>query len=123
IVFGSLSSTFFLAYIILWIVLPEANTTYEKMEMRGEKVDVHTIRQNVKEGMDNMKDRVKSWTDEVNRSAKEFGAKAREFSNTRGEAFVSEVNEVSRRSGGGIGHAIGVLFKVFFLFIAGSIAF
>lgn len=123
IVFGSLSSTFFLAYIILWIVLPEANTTYEKMEMRGEKVDVHTIRQNVKEGMDNMKDRVKSWTDEVNRSAKEFGAKAREFSNTRGKAFVSEVNEVSRRSGGGIGHAIGVLFKVFFLFIAGSIAF
>jgi phage shock protein PspC (stress-responsive transcriptional regulator) len=51
IVFGSLSGTFILAYVILWMVLPEARSTYEKMEMRGEKVDVNSIRQNVKEGM------------------------------------------------------------------------
>src|SRR5215204_1941103 len=43
IVFGSLTSTFVIAYIILWIVLPEARSPYEKMEMRGEKVDVNTI--------------------------------------------------------------------------------
>src|SRR4029079_2055624 len=41
IVFGSLTSTFVIAYIILWIVLPEARSSYEKMEMRGEKVDVN----------------------------------------------------------------------------------
>ena len=43
------TGTFILAYIILWIVLPEARSEYEKMEMRGEKVDVNTIRQNVKD--------------------------------------------------------------------------
>jgi hypothetical protein len=123
IVFGSLSSTFFLAYVILWMVLPEANSTYEKMEMRGEKVDVNSIRQNVKEGMDSMKDRVKGWGEEVKESAQNFGEKAKEFANTKGKTFASEVGETARRGGRGIGHAIGVLFKVFFLFIAGTIAF
>ncbi len=121
--FGSLSGTFFLIYVILWMVLPEANSDYQKMEMRGEKVDVNRIRQNVKEGMDSMKDRMKGWKEEVKESAQNFSAKAKEFSNTRGKAFASEVNETFRRRSGGFGHAIGVLFKAFFLFIAGTIAF
>jgi phage shock protein PspC (stress-responsive transcriptional regulator) len=123
IVFGSLSGTFILAYVILWMVLPEARSTYEKMEMRGEKVDVNSIRQNVKEGMDNVKDRVKGWGGEVKESAQNFGNKAKEFANTRGKAFAKDVSETARRGGHGLGHAIGVLFKVFFLFIAGTIAF
>jgi phage shock protein PspC (stress-responsive transcriptional regulator) len=123
IVFGSLSGTFILAYIVLWIVLPDARSPYEKMEMRGEKVDVNSIRQNVKEGMDNVKERVKGWSEEVKDSAQNLGNKAREFSNTRGRAFATEVRETARSGGRGLGHAIGVLFKVFFLFIAGTIAF
>jgi hypothetical protein len=122
-VFGSLSGTFILAYIVLWIVLPEARSPYEKMEMRGEKVDVNSIRQNVKEGMDNVKDRVKGWSEDVKDTAQNLGNKAKEFSNTRGKAFAAEVRETARSGGRGIGHAIGVLFKVFFLFIAGTIAF
>lgn len=123
IVFGSLSSTFFITYVILWMVLPEASGPYEKMEMRGEKVDVNTIRQNVREGMDTMKEKVKTWGDDVKVSAQNFGSRASEFANTRGKAFASEINETARRSGRGLGHAIGVIFKVFFFFIAGSIAF
>jgi phage shock protein PspC (stress-responsive transcriptional regulator) len=123
IIFGSLSGTFILAYIVLWIVLPEAHSPYEKMEMRGEKVDVNSIRQNVKEGMGNVKDRVKGWTEEVKDSAQNLSTKAKEFSNTRGRAFASEVRETARTGGRGIGHAIAVLFKVFFFFIAGTIAF
>src|SRR5258705_3313617 len=123
IVFGSLSATFAFAYVILWMVLPEARSTYEKMEMRGEKVDVNTIRQNVKEGMGNVKDRVKTWSEEVKQSAENIGAKAKEFAGTRGETFAREVNETARSTGRGLGHAIGGLFKAFFLFIAGSIAF
>ena len=121
--FGSLSGTFLLAYIILWIVLPEARSQYEKMEMRGEKVDVNTIRQNVKEGMQQTKDRLKEWGTEVKESAQNLSSKAKEFANTKGKTFASDAGEVVRRTGHGIGHAIGVIFKVFFLFIAGSIAF
>lgn len=121
--FGSISGTFILIYVVLWMVLPEANTTYEKMEMRGEKVDVNRIRQNVQEGMGNIKDRVKGWSEEVKESAQNISNKAKEFSRTRGKEFASDVNDTVRRTGGGLGHAIGVLFKVFFLFIAGTIAF
>jgi phage shock protein PspC (stress-responsive transcriptional regulator) len=123
IVFGSLSGTFILAYVILWMVLPEARSTYEKMEMRGEKVDVNSIRQNVKEGIGNVKERVKGWSGEVKESAQNFSNKAKEFANTKGKAFAKEVGETARRSRSGLGHAIGILFKVFFLFIAGTIAF
>lgn len=116
IIFGSLGSTFILAYIILWIVLPEARSTYEKMEMRGEKVDVKTISQN-------MKDRMKEWSEEVKESAERITNKTKEFTNTKAKPFAAEVGQTARRAGSGVGHAIGVLFKVFFLFIAGSIAF
>jgi len=116
VVFGSLSGTFIFAYIILWIVLPEAHSEYQRMEMRGEKVDVHTIRQNVK-------DRAKEFSEDVKTAAQNIGNKAQEFANTRGKEFATEVREAARRTGSGLGHVIGVLFKAFFLFIAGSIAF
>jgi phage shock protein PspC (stress-responsive transcriptional regulator) len=116
IVFGSLSGTFILAYIILWMVLPEARSEYEKMEMRGEKVDVNKIRQTVQ-------DRAKEFGSDVKSAAQNISAKTKEFAQTRGKAFAQEVGETARRGGRGLGHAIGVLFKVFFLFIAGAIAF
>ncbi|MCG2612977.1 PspC domain-containing protein [Terrimonas sp. NA20] len=121
IVFGSLNGTLFLIYIVLWMVLPEAKTNYEKMEMRGEKVDVNRIRDNVRQEMGGVRDRVKNWSEEVKESAQNFGNRAKEFANTKGKAFTSEVNDTARRSGQGIGHMIGVIFKAFFLFVFGSI--
>lgn len=121
--FGSLSGTFILTYIILWMVLPEAVSDYQKMEMRGETVDINRIRQNVQEGMGSMKEKMKGWGEEVKSSAQNLSNKAREYAGTKGKAFASEVNEAARRGGRGLGHVIGVLFKVFFLFIAGTIAF
>lgn len=123
IVFGSLTSTFIFAYIVLWIVLPEANSQYQKMEMRGEKVDLNSIRQNVREGMGNVKDRLKGWSEEVKDSAQRLSSRSREFAGTRGRDFGREAGDAVRTTGRGLGHAIGVLFKALFLFIAGVIAF
>ncbi len=36
-------------YIILWIIMPEARTTAEKLQMRGERINVSNIEKNVKE--------------------------------------------------------------------------
>ncbi|HEY0356707.1 MAG TPA: PspC domain-containing protein, partial [Flavisolibacter sp.] len=119
---GSFSGTFVLAYIILWIVLPEASSPYEKMEMRGEKVDVNRIRQNVQEGMGDFKTRMESWSGEVKASAQQFSEKAKEFANTSGKTFASEVSATSRPVASGCGHVIGVLFKAFFIFVFGTIA-
>lgn len=123
IAFGSITSTFILIYIILWIVLPEAKTPYDKMEMRGETVDVNRIRQNVQEGMGDFGKRAQAWGEEVKDSARQFGERARNFANTRGKTFAGEASAAARPVASGIGHVIGVLFKAFFLFVAGSIAF
>ena len=119
---GSFTGTFCLAYIILWIVLPEARSPFEKMEMRGEKVDVNRIRQNVKEGMSDFKNRMQSWGEEVKTTAQEYGARASEFANTKGRAWAGEVKETAPSVARGVGHIVGVLFKAFFIFIAGCIA-
>lgn len=122
-VFGSFSGTFILTYIVLWIVLPEAKSPYDKMEMRGEKVDINSIRQNVQEGMDSFGAKAKAWGEEVRSSAQNLGNRAADFANTRGKSFAQEAATVARPAASGFGHAIGVLFKAFFLFIAGVIAF
>ncbi|WP_066405846.1 PspC domain-containing protein [Flavisolibacter tropicus] len=121
--FGSFTGTFVLAYIVLWIVLPEARSPFEKMEMRGERVDVNRIRQNVQEGMGDLGKRAQAWSEEVRESAERLGQRASTFANTRGKTFAAEVSQAARPAAQGLGHAIGVLFKAFFLFIAGVIAF
>jgi phage shock protein PspC (stress-responsive transcriptional regulator) len=121
--FGSLTGTFIVTYIILWIVLPEARSTFEKMEMRGEKVDVNRIRQNVQEGMSDFKTRAHAWGEEVKTSAENLGQRAKEWADTRGKTFAAEAAQAARPVANGLGHIIGVLFKAFFLFIAGTIAF
>lgn len=118
---GSFSGTFVLAYIIFWIVLPEARSPFEKMEMRGEKVDVNRIKQNVQEGMGDFKNRMQSWGEEVKTSAQNLGNKASEFAGTRGKAFAGEVSEASRPAAQGCLHVIGVIIKAFFIFVAGCI--
>ena len=41
---GSFGSTLFILYIILWIALPYATSAVDKMEMRGEKIDMNSIK-------------------------------------------------------------------------------
>jgi len=44
-----------LAYIILWILVPEAKTTAQKLEMRGDDVNVSNIGKFVKEEFESVK--------------------------------------------------------------------
>ena len=41
---GSFGSTLFLLYVILWVSLPYATSGTEKMELRGEKIDINSIK-------------------------------------------------------------------------------
>jgi len=51
----------FLLYIILWIIIPEAKTTAEKLEMRGEPVDVNTISKTIRDEAENLKNKAKDF--------------------------------------------------------------
>ncbi|MCB0428664.1 MAG: PspC domain-containing protein, partial [Flavobacteriales bacterium] len=47
----------FLFYILLWMIVPEASTTAEKLEMKGEKVNISNIEKTIRDEMDNLKKR------------------------------------------------------------------
>src|SRR5690606_19945747 len=49
-----------IAYILLWILVPEAATTSQKLDMRGEPVNISNIERKVKEGFDDVASKVKS---------------------------------------------------------------
>ena len=115
---GSLSGTLFITYIILWIAVPVANTAAEKLEMKGERVDVSSISKTVKEDLSNLKSKAQAWGQEVAQTAQQYGQSA----SSQVKSYAAEAGPVARSAGSGIGHVIGVLFKAFFLLIAGSIA-
>ncbi len=122
---GSLGSTLFLTYIILWIAVPFASTASEKLEMKGERVDLNSIRDTVKDDLGSFKSKAQSFGEEMKEAAEGFGEKAKEFGNAaseRASSFAAEAGPVARQAGNGIGHVLGVLFKIFFFFIAGVVA-
>ncbi|MEA1786027.1 PspC domain-containing protein [Arenibacter sp. GZD96] len=50
----------FIAYVLLWILVPEAATTSQKLDMRGQPVNISNIERKVKEGLDDVADKVKN---------------------------------------------------------------
>jgi phage shock protein PspC (stress-responsive transcriptional regulator) len=123
VVTGSLSSTLFVTYIVLWIAVPIAVTAAEKLEMRGERVDLNSIRDTVKEDLESFRSKAQNWGNEVKQSAQQFGDRAKEFSQSeRVKTFTTEASSTARNAGSGIAHIIGVLFKAFLLFIVGMVA-
>ena len=49
----------FLIYLVLYIVLPEAKTTAQKIEMKGEPVNIHNIKESVKKEFNNVRKNMK----------------------------------------------------------------
>jgi phage shock protein PspC (stress-responsive transcriptional regulator) len=100
-----------LAYIILWIVMPEAKTTSEKLEMRGEPVNISNIEKKVREEFENVSDKIKSTGDKISDEAKNFNAK-----------YGDKINYQAKNAGNSFGDFIIILMGVFAKFIGGLIA-
>ena len=101
-----------IVYIILWLVIPEALSTTEKLEMKGEKVDMNSIKNSVMEEMKGFQQR-----------AEKFGKEAKAYAEEKGRTFSSEVNTAARRSSRSFGDIIALIFKIFAYFILGCIGF
>ncbi|MEI9955355.1 MAG: PspC domain-containing protein [Ferruginibacter sp.] len=106
------SPTSLIVYIILWIVIPEALTTSEKLEMKGEKVDMNSIKNSVMEEMKG-----------VGKKAEKFGKEATGFINEKAKAVSGDMQSFSRRSRGGLGNVIAMFAKIFAYFIIGCVCF
>jgi len=57
-------------YIVLMIILPKAETASQKLEMRGEPIDVNSIAKAVENGIDNISNTITQLTDEFTKKKK-----------------------------------------------------
>ena len=106
------SPTSLIVYIILWIVIPEAITTSEKLEMKGEKVDIDSIKHSVMEEMKG-----------VGKKAEKFGKEASSVISEKAKSVSSDVQNFGRRNRGGLGNVIAMIAKIFAYFIIGCVCF
>lgn len=108
--FGSLLGFSVILYIILWVILPTAETSYQKMEMRGETINLERIRQYVSEEGINKK--MEEWGKDVELTAKQLSARIEELARE-----AKQKRNISRPL-----RLIGLFFKVVFILFFGGIA-
>lgn len=89
-------------YLILWIVVPEAKTTSEKLQMKGEKVTVDSIEKAIRKEADDLKRRFEGYRDDVKNNPDHPLNKAEK----RGRDFFGE-------AGDSIGRLFRLAVKVF----------
>ncbi len=107
-----------LAYIILWIAMPEAVTTSEKLEMRGEPVTISNIEKKVREEIEMLSEKFKSTDfDGMRKGIKSNGDKIK---NTFGEIIRSILNVFAKVIG-----ALMILgsLAILVVFLIGVLAF
>ena len=94
-VFGA--GTGLLLYILLWILVPKAKTTAEKIMMTGEPVNISNIEKKIKDGFDNVSETVTGVAKNVSDAAKKVDFKKQgnkiksssaTFFDTVGEIFM-----------------------------------
>jgi len=64
-----------LIYILLWILIPEAETTADKLQMKGEAVNISNIEKKIKEEFDNVSTIVKDGVNDVTSKVKNSDVK------------------------------------------------
>lgn len=90
-------------YLILWVIVPEAVTTTQKLEMRGEPINISNIEKKVKEGISDISDKINNIdTEKISNSARNG---ANQIATTVGDIFLS-IFKV-------IGKIIGVFITMF----------
>jgi len=82
-----------LLYIILWILIPAANTTAEKLSMMGKPINITNIEKKVKEEFGNVKESLERVKDSVNSGSlndlgKNIQSKSRSFFETIGDLIL-----------------------------------
>ena len=97
-------------YIILWLVIPEAHSTAEKLEMKGEKVDLNSIKNSVVEEMRDVQQRMSK-----------MGKEAKNIAQQKSKMMGAEMGYAVKKTGRSFGDIIVFLVKAFGYFIIGCV--
>ncbi len=106
-------------YIILWLILPEAITSADKLEMKGERVDLNSIKQTIQTDMEGFKGRAEKFGNDLKDRAQEIG---KEFA-PKAQQFGAEAAYAARRGSRGLGGVIATIAKIFAYFILAIVVF
>jgi phage shock protein PspC (stress-responsive transcriptional regulator) len=80
----------FLIYIILWILLPEAKTTSEKLQMEGEPVNIDNIEKKIRKEFNNVSENVSEF---ANKASEKIKDGASEFSEKMNQTFSGKAKK------------------------------
>lgn len=106
-----------LTYIILWIVIPQAETTAEKLQMEGEAVNIDNIEKKIREEFTNVSETIKN-------SASEVSGKIKDGANDVSQKLNKGFKKGSKKASSGLqdfldtlGTIILTIFKIIGKFI------
>lgn len=115
------AGTGFLLYLILWIAIPEAKTTAEKLAMKGERADINNISKAVKEEAEHLKKRMEKYGDDF----KNMAADSRLAPRNTIEKIVDFLGDVLTNVGRVLLKIVGVFMVIigiiFFLGLSSSV--
>ncbi|WP_243350123.1 PspC domain-containing protein [Parabacteroides sp. FAFU027] len=101
-------------YLILWIAIPEAHTSAQKLEMRGEEPTIENIKNFVKENVERV----------AEKAEKEIkAARERNFFQKAGDGLIEIIQAVAKVLMALIGGVFGLLGLIILLMLLASIAF
>jgi phage shock protein PspC (stress-responsive transcriptional regulator) len=110
-------------YIVLWLVIPEARTSADKLEMMGEKVDINSIKNAIQTDLEGFGKRAKTWSSSFDKYKKPSGENSNTTNAGTAQNANSDSTSLEQRKGClfYFGRTITILMKAFVYFILGII--
>ena len=103
----------FIVYLVLWIAMPKAVTTSEKLEMRGEPVTISNIEKKVREEFENVSEKVREEFEHVSDKIKNANHELGKNMKSRSESFGSRLGDVFTTIFNAFAKVIGAFIVVF----------
>ena len=85
-ILGMFTGLGFFLYFVLWVIIPKAKTTADRLAMRGEPIDVNSIAKSIETGFDDLSKKVNEFGHSTE-AQKRFGHQVSAFTTSVGEGI------------------------------------
>ncbi|MFT4205122.1 MAG: PspC domain-containing protein [Chitinophagaceae bacterium] len=111
-----------ITYIILWILVPKAKTTSDKLEMKGQPVDLNNIKNTVQNDLNEFKDKARKWWSNDAQNPAPRNSDENMTDNTTNTAYSDQQQFASVPPKTESRNSLSLLFKILVYIILGLIA-
>lgn len=120
--FPGFSGSLFIIYFVLWAVVPAAHTAAEKLQMRGEKVDLNSIQKKVNEELEQFKSRAERWSKEAGQRFQDKAKEMQQDLSGTAQQFSESAHDSGMRSARSAGQGIALFAKVIAYMLLAALA-